>query len=110
MRGYQCDDRNFRDISGDYGNTGGGNGTPLNDNQSYVLSFYQIAGTTTANGISSNATLITSIISSNGLVRTPGDWMSFSNFAVFLTPGTTNAFSLGRLGSTSYNGQRPDPL
>ena len=91
-------------ISGDYGNTGGGNGTPLNNNQSYVLSFYQIAGTTTPNGISSNATLITSITSSNGLVRTAGDWMSFSNFAVFLKPGTTNAFSLGRLGSTSGNG------
>ena len=36
--------------------------------------------------------------------------MSFSNFAVFLNPGTTNAFTLGRLPHTGYEHQRPDPL
>jgi WD40 repeat protein len=87
-------------LASDYGTSGAGNGTPTNDNQSYVLSFYQIAGTSAANGISTSATLIASVVSSNGLVRTPGDWMSFSNFAVFLAPGTTNAFALSRL---SYN-------
>ena len=84
-------------LASDYGTSGGGSGTPTNMNQAYVLSFYQIAGTNGANGISTNTTLIASVISSNGLVTTPGDWMSFSNFAVFLNPGTTNAFTLHRL-------------
>lgn len=86
-------------LAADYGTSGAGTGNPTNDDQSYVLSFYQIQGV--ASGLSTTAVQITNIVSSNGLVKTMGDWMSFSNFAVFLTPGTTNAFALSRLAYKS---------
>ena len=86
----------------------GNNGTisgPPTATQAYQISFYQISGTADASGLGSNATLISQVITSPGTVTTVGDWLSFSNFMVLLSPNTTNAFTWGRLsGGTGYMG------
>ncbi|HXR06344.1 MAG TPA: beta-galactosidase GalA, partial [Candidatus Acidoferrum sp.] len=83
-----------------YGNDGSGSGSPT-ATQAYQISFFQVSGTTDASGLGSNATLISQIITSPGTVTTVGDWLSFSNFLVLLSPNTTNAFTWGRLSSGS---------
>ena len=87
-------------VSTGYGNDGSGSGSPT-ATQAYQISFYQISGTADASGLGSNATLISQIITSPGTVTTVGDWLSFSNFLVLLSPNTTNAFTWGRLSTGS---------
>jgi WD40 repeat protein len=76
--------------------------------QPFLLNFYQISGTTDPSGLGSNATLISSIVTAPGRINALGDWLSFSNFVVFLKPGTTNAFTWSI--TTNGYGYAPFPL
>ncbi len=87
-----------------FGNNGTVSGPPT-ATQAYQISFYQIAGTSDPSGLGSHATLISQIITAPGTVTTVGDWLSFSNILVLLSPHTTNAFTWGRLSTgTGYMG------
>ena len=76
--------------------------------QPYVINFYQIGGgnLVAGTGLSADATLIATITTSPGELAITNDWMSYSNFAVFLAPNTTNAITFGRVagGNTAYDG------
>lgn len=76
--------------------------------QPYRVSFYQMNGTSDPSGLASNATLIASVITAPGRMTANGRWMSFSNFQVFLAPGTTNAVTWSR--TTNGVGYAPYPL
>jgi len=80
----------------------------LTNTQPLTLNFYQISGTADPSGLGSNATLISSIVTAPGRINALGDWLSFSNFEVFLQPGTTNAFTWS-ITSNGY-GYAPLPL
>ena len=66
---------------------------PLTNVQPFMLNFYQLAGTSDPSHLPSNATFIASITTTPARINALGDWLSFSNFVVFLQPGTTNAFT-----------------
>jgi hypothetical protein len=86
--------------------------------QQFQVSFYQIGYD--PSGLGSNATLITRIVTKPGVVHATGDWLSFSNIQVFLNPGTTNAFTWGRITNgtglaglplvTNSTGTHPGPF
>ena len=63
--------------------------------QPFQVSFYQIDFD--PSGLGSNATLIARIVTQPGVIKAPGDWLSFSNLQVFLNPNTTNAMTWGRI-------------
>jgi len=87
-----------------FGNGGSPSGPPT-ASQPYEISFYQISGSGAPGALGSNATLVAHIITSPGAITTVGDWLSFSNFTLLLSPNTTNAFTWGRLSTgTGYMG------
>jgi hypothetical protein len=94
--GYMVTNIFVQCLSTGFGADGIGNPTLK---QPYKLTFYQVSGTTDPSGLGSNAATIAQIITAPGTVSTVGDWLSFSNFQVFLNPSTTNAFTWCRLSS-----------
>lgn len=70
--------------------SGGGYGTPATT-PTYYLRLYSVAG--------GNATLITTLTATNpGFVD--GDWLSWTNLSIPLTPSSTYAYSFGRQPSS----------